>query len=151
MDNVEVDETDIIVRKIPGKQVPHSVVFDSGTCVLCRCAKAEIEPGIERTIPVPPQCLFRAESAETIEGVDYSAFVVTGTFVGIVSQYPPGERPAAELLQQLRRASDRAEGEVTREGCFKSCQIGLYLTLRVRNVSDRPQRFAIKLVGTAIL
>lgn len=115
-------------------------------------ADAPVAPGEVREIRREVQCVFRADYAVAAQGVDYEAFEVEQVLLGNWEQFEPGtHRRASELLVNLRRPSDYREdrGRKQRDGALDACEVGLYITLRIRNVSDRPQHFAIKLIGQA--
>ena len=115
-------------------------------------ADAAIAPGEVREIRREVQCVFRADYAVAAQGVDYEAFEVEQVFVGEWEQFEPGtHRRASELLVNLRRPSDYREGRgrKLRDGALDACEGRLSITLRIKNVSDRLQHFAIKLLGEA--
>ena len=138
----------------PVQAVPYEFVLDSEKCYSCGQSKPEIAPDETRTVNVVPQVYFRAESAASIGGIDYSAFMVEELRVGQRQQLA-SPRNAIVLLERLREESDHSpalrRGEHFVPWRLDVCQPALYISMVVRNVSDRPQRFAIKLKGKAIL
>ena len=105
-----------------------------------------VAPGESCTVGIGSPCLFRADCAVGVDGVDYDAFDAEMAMVGAMPQFRTA-RPANELLHRLIRESDAT---FQRHGRFATCQLGLTISITVRNTSDRPQRFAIKLVGKAV-
>jgi hypothetical protein len=91
-----------------------------------------------------PDVFFRPDGANA-DNIDYSAFVVEDFSVGGRSQMNR-ERPLAEMLSTaVSRLALRTD---------KPCDIaGISLTvsLRLRNVSDKTQLFAVGVAGPLIL
>jgi len=83
--------------------------------------------------------VFKAFGAERVDGIDYDAFRIRCVFVGQRLQVYNGNSndtpwPATDLFKKWGTP-------------MSAVQTGLWITIRFRNVSDKPQRFAIKLVG----
>lgn len=125
---------------------PWMVVLDSSRCYLCGVEELPLQPGEIRSVTSLPQVLFRAEQARLDSGIDPEAFAAEAAFVGAASQWAPGNRCLTDVIQQLRRSSDSTKGRPA----FDACQAGLHLTMRIRNVSDRPQHFRLALYGLAV-
>ncbi len=111
-----------------------------------------VAPGGECSATCTPCVLFRADRAEPVDGIDYEAFEVLDAHVGPSPQIR-NPRPMLEVFKKLRLPSDYREddSDVQKQtGRFNTCAIGHDITLRVRNVSDRPERFAVQLVGSML-
>ena len=138
--------------RVLSRAVDHEVLIDSGSCQMRGNGKPEIQPGETRSVGVTPWCLFRAGTAGRVDGIDYAAFEVEAILVGPRGQIN-GRRAASVLFEHLRMNSDLDECEKNRENphALDTCQHAVHIGMLVKNISDRPQRFAIKLRGKAIL
>ena len=83
---------------------------------------------------------FRAMSAERVEGIDYSAFKIYSVWVGSKCQWHGrGDElwPATDLFERWDVPMDVV-------------QTGLSIGIHLRNESENPQKFAVKLVGRVL-
>jgi hypothetical protein len=83
-----------------------------------------------------PGYLFKARRAERVDGIDYGAFKINSIFVGQIAQWvntTKGPVPAEKLFEY--------------DVPMTTMQLGLDTTISFCNESDKPQRFAVKLVG----
>lgn len=113
-----------------------------------------LQSGASVVVHMRPDTLFRAECAEAIEGIDYDLFALEAAWVGFRPMFRSA-RPAREFLEQLRWPSDGPlDGDLTfnssNSEMFSICDAATAISVRVRNVSDRPARFAVWLAGKAV-
>ena len=119
------------------KPVSHEVILDSGRCPSCERPEPLINPGETRRVSVDPQCIFRGEEVVPIDGVDYEAFDIESILVGGTRQFDQSLLPATRLFGSPIP--------------FTTCKVGIHITFVVINKSSEPKRFAVKIVGRAIL
>lgn len=87
--------------------------------------------------------VFKAFGAERVDGIDYGAFKVRSVWVGQNRQWTGGgfagdtPWPATDLFEKWDAPMD-------------AVQMGLSITIQLRNESDKPQPFAVKLVGKIV-
>jgi hypothetical protein len=95
-------------------------------------------PGESKIIQGQPQVVFRGEKFVVDDPeVDVSAFVVEDIKVGVESQMAiGGEVPLAALL------------DMPLELC--AAHPGILMSIRLKNISDKPQRFRGKIKGTSL-
>lgn len=68
-------------------------------------------------------------------GIDYSAFKIENVYVGSAPQ------PTPDLTASFKNMEIK----------FNTCSPGHLISFIVKNVSDKPQRFAVKLSGPSVL
>jgi hypothetical protein len=80
--------------------------------------------------------VFKSLGAKRVEGIDYSAFKIYGVWNGCQIEFGGGDGPwpATDLFEKW-------------DVPMKVLQKGIIISIQLHNESDRPQRFAVKLVG----
>lgn len=121
-------------------KVPHSIMLAPYLDIPLFSAIAKHGEGFLIIYGLKDGKAFRGESAERVEGIDYSAFKIHSVRVGAMLQFhnvfapsnPPW--PAEDLFKPWDKP-------------LNVMMEGVDLTIALRNVSDEPQRFAVKING----
>lgn len=100
-----------------------------------------VPPGEVVTLQVQPQILFRSEKIVATGEID--DVYIQGAFVGQRSQLPTFQHPIA-----LSAFKPEAVGNGMK---FDTCDPALFITFQLQNLSDKPKKVAITLLGTSVM